>query len=60
VLILRGVVAILDLGERFWKRGSQHAPPRTAKSRAGGGCGRESPPPALGSGGIIRGKILKF
>ena len=42
--ICRCVVAILDLGERFWKRGFGHrAPPRTAKCRAGGGCGRGAP-----------------
>ena len=46
----RGVVVILDLGERFWKRGKA--------GRAGGGCGRGSPP--WGSGGITPGKILKF
>ena len=34
--------------------------PRTAEGRAGGGCGRGSPPPARGSVGVTPGKFLGF
>ena len=58
-LVVRGVVAILDLGERFWKRGFR---PRGRKPLAvlgvGAGGGRSLPP--RGSGGSTPGKILKF
>ena len=36
------------------------APPRTAKGRAGSGCGRGSPPPALGVRGYYPRKIFEI
>ena len=46
-------------GTRF---GSQHrgaCAPRLARGRAGGGCGRGSPPPAVGVRGVTPGNFLK-
>ena len=34
--------------------------PRTAEGRTGGGCGRGSPPPTRGSGGVTPGKFFGF
>jgi len=59
----RGVVAILDLGERFWKRRFRHrgASPRARpKAVLGMGAGGGRPLPPWRSGGSTPGKILKF
>ena len=51
-----------DLGgtvsETYVPATGELAPPRTASSRAGSGCGRGRPLPLRGSGGITPGKYF--